>query len=119
MYESPIMIEFSNPVFEQLRDEADEYILKACQMMVASVDKDELVKALQYDRDQYFKGFEDGKLWKPPIVTNADRIRSMSDEKLADYLRYDCPHDNVCIHTCDETECVDCWLDWLREEAAP
>ena len=53
--------------------------------------------------------------------TNADRIRTMSVEKLAK-LAFDecgCPPD---AHTrCDEYDndelCRKCWLDWLNQEA--
>jgi len=52
---------------------------------------------------------EEWKRKNPPIrrkpITNADRIRAMSDEELADFL--------------DETDPVywtrDVWLKWLRE----
>lgn len=50
--------------------------------------------------------------------TNADRIRAMDDEDLAVEMaaKGGCPHD------CEEpenmdTDCVKCWLDWLRQEA--
>ena len=50
--------------------------------------------------------------------TNADRIRAMSDEELADFIN----HHNICnIRTgyeCKITYCVicsQCGLDWLRQ----
>lgn len=46
--------------------------------------------------------------------TNADRIRNMSDEELADFL------DDVGIPPCDcccHNECESCWKDWLQSEA--
>lgn len=43
--------------------------------------------------------------WKTSIVTNADRIRSMTDEELADWL----------IMNGDGSD-YQTWLDWLREE---
>ena len=56
MYKSPITI-IQNQM--ELKMEAD--ILKAVQSCNIDVDKDELLKALKYDRDQYNKGYEDGK----------------------------------------------------------
>lgn len=68
---------------------------------------------------------EDGKVAYVPAVVNAkltkpsraDRIRAMSDEELAIEMtaKGGCPHD------CEEpenmeTDCVKCWLDWLKEE---
>lgn len=46
------------------------------------------------------------KNYKP--MTNADRIRAMTDEELADYLRY--YSDSYARYDMD-------WLDWLRQEA--
>lgn len=39
----------------------DGEIIKAVQNVGVDVSKDELIKALQYDRGQYQKGYEDGK----------------------------------------------------------
>lgn len=39
----------------------DGEILKAVQNVGVDVSKDELIKALKYDRGQYQKGYEDGK----------------------------------------------------------
>lgn len=60
--------------------------------------------------------------------TNADRIRSMSDEELAEFFgrqEYRRPTFDgwlpLCNHvmgprTCHEDGCEKCWLDWLRQE---
>lgn len=59
----------------------------------------------------------------PQPQTNADRIRAMSDEELAEFLgkvsaggygmcapgHYDCT---------GKDSCAPCWLDWLRQEAS-
>ena len=51
--------------------------------------------------------------------TNADRIRAMTDEELAKWIADiypDCPPG----YNCDSsrvTDCCDCWLDWLKQEA--
>lgn len=54
---------------------------------------------------------------KPKKQTNADRIRSMSDEELAVFIDHvsGCPprHED-CIESGD---CEACWLDWLKQEA--
>lgn len=56
-----------------------------------------------------------------PPITNADRIRSMSDEELADWLGVYCNG-----QTAQEVgkpcasgmgSCEECWLDWLKGEA--
>ena len=45
----------------------------------------------------------------PIAITNADRIRSMSDEELADFIR---ELNEECI------DCKDIVLEWLQSEAA-
>lgn len=46
-------------------------------------------------------------------MTNADRIRSMTDEKLAEILQeHDCPP--IGLDACAET-CTICWLRWLQQ----
>ena len=52
--------------------------------------------------------------------TNADRIRAMSDEELAEFMR---PWDSGCprwkenpLPCSDWDNCGECWLKWLKEE---
>lgn len=55
--------------------------------------------------------------------TNADRIRNMSDEELAEFLdivgedgissQY---ADVPCDCCCEKTECSKCWKEWLQSE---
>lgn len=50
--------------------------------------------------------------------TNGDRIRAMTDEKLAS-LFSDFRHEHWCppnAGNCAEYR-TDCWLDWLKQEA--
>lgn len=55
-------------------------------------------------------------------ITNADRIRSMSDEELAKTLAYDdFFYEEICgsderTRVCDN-DCVVCALGWLRQPA--
>jgi len=54
-----------------------------------------------------------------PKQTNADRIRAMTDEELAEFMK---PYDSGCPRwngkepmPCSmRTNCRDCWLDWLK-----
>jgi hypothetical protein len=41
--------------------EEEKMVIKAIEKVGINVDKGELIKALQYDRNQYTKGYEDGK----------------------------------------------------------
>ena len=74
MYESPIKI-----CMKQIRMTQDETIVRAVQDVGIFVDKDELIKALQYDRDQYEKGYADGEKNKKEWIS----------EKIASFLERD------------------------------
>ena len=56
-------------------------------------------------------------------ATNADRIRAMTDEELAEFmaLNTDCYYcrakDNDRCASLATTPCGDIWLDWLKQEA--
>lgn len=56
-YKSPIEL-----VMTQMRTAIEGETLKAVQNVGVIVDKEELLKALQYDREQYQKGYEDRDL---------------------------------------------------------
>lgn len=68
-YVSPIKIGYAEEPEEGWTDkigrymagEVDNLVLQSCVKVGCHVDKDELEKALRYDRDQYVKGYEDGK----------------------------------------------------------
>ena len=51
------------------------------------------------------------------LQTNADRLRAMSDEELAEFLaEYRCVHK---APHCRDANCVQCWLDWLKSPVEP
>lgn len=79
--------------------------------------------------DVYHKCGEDCIGYKP--MTNADRIRSMTDEELANFLyRFNdidekvkfCTNKKVCIDLLDKGDtlpdewCKECLLEWLKSE---
>ena len=74
MYESPIKI-----CKKQIRMMQDETIVRAVQDVGIFVNKDELIKALQYDRDQYEKGYADG----------LEAAKRESADKIASFLERD------------------------------
>ena len=54
--------------------------------------------------------------WPDPVpVTNADRIRAMSDEEMAKKLGrgLGCPVTADCMKM--SGDCKACWLDWLQQ----
>lgn len=62
-------------------------------------------------------GYDKCKQYKPKYMTNADRIREMSDEELAKLLDYElgCPVTGDCAKM--SKDCKVCWLDWLHQPA--
>lgn len=53
-----------------------------------------------------------------PPKTNADRIRSMTDEELGKLLNEfgHCPLSRIEDECRSFDRCRDCWIDWLKEE---
>jgi hypothetical protein len=59
-YESPIELLITD-VQNQIVKQQDEEIYKAVLHYIPKVDREELLRALQYDRQQYEKGYRDGQ----------------------------------------------------------
>ena len=61
----------------------------------------------------------------PPSFTNADRLRAMTDEELAEFMNCGaCPPGKDVSELCYDEDggsvpdmCNLCWLGWLKEEA--
>ena len=57
--------------------------------------------------------------WRRHDRSNADRIRAMTDEELAKWFLV-IQDDNCCMPDLDDCpigkDCIDCWLDWLKQE---
>lgn len=60
MYENPIQGEFGE-IQTKIIEAQENYIMQMVQDYGVTVDKEELIKALQYDRQQYEKGYADAK----------------------------------------------------------
>lgn len=58
MYKSPIKI-YTDNIIESIKSKFDKECMKAVVNVGIDVDKDELIKALKYDRNQYEKGYQD------------------------------------------------------------
>lgn len=56
MYKSPIEI-----ITRKMQTRVDDEIFRAVQNVGINVDREELLKALEYDRGQYEKGYKDGR----------------------------------------------------------
>lgn len=76
-YKSPI-----EAIRHEMEMRFENDVMKAVQQNDIFVDKDELLKALQYDRDQYTKGFQDGcgdKMDKLIEQVKTDTVRKMQE----------------------------------------
>jgi hypothetical protein len=82
MYKSPVEL-----IVKQMNTQVEEHILKAIQEVAVDVDKEELIKALQYDRNQYEQGYIDGKLENKWISVN-DRLPQDCGDVLVYINRY-------------------------------
>lgn len=58
-YESPI-IEVVQDLTRNVIAQEEKYVIECIKNVGIDVDREELIKALQYDRQQYYKGYEDG-----------------------------------------------------------
>lgn len=75
MWESPITV-----ATKETRIELENGIYKAIIEHGVHVEKDELIKALQYDRDQYNKGYEDGV--KVGMMNLAEKAKDVAMSRL-------------------------------------
>ena len=82
MYRTPIEI-----VYGQMQTQMEGDILKAVQSYGINVDKDELIRAMKYDRDQYNKGYTDGK---------ADAMAELVHCQNCDWYREH--EDSICVN---------------------
>lgn len=60
MYESPVTI-ICDRVAKDANERAEDYIVEEILRFGVIVDKDEMIRAMNYDRRQYQKGYQDGK----------------------------------------------------------
>ncbi len=97
MYESPIQL-VMNDMYNQIQVEQENTVYKAIQSIGVNVDKDELIKALNYDQEQYQKGFDDG------YRDGAKEIVEALKEKLCHYCEteYTFDFDGVTEEAIDE-----------------
>lgn len=110
-YKSPI-----NIVSSALRNEVENNILKSIINIGIDIDKDEFIKALQYDRNQYEKGFSDATpKWIPVSerLPNDDELMLIT---LTDKLNYTTVTLGCYSHT-EGWTMVEEYLEYLKPTA--
>lgn len=64
MWESPIELQFGiNDMVEFIKgqtEQTEKYIVESVQSVGIKINKEELIKAINYDRNQYEKGYKNG-----------------------------------------------------------
>lgn len=86
MYESPIRL-LVQQLETSIREQQEKQIFEAVQKCGVNVDREELIKALAYDRAQYAQGYSDGR-------ADAQRWISVEDEQKPMH-----GHDYLCVCT--------------------
>ena len=84
MYESPINV-FERNICNKLTEEKENLVIAAEQEVGVTVDKEELEKALRYDRQQYEKGYADAKSEQRWIPCN-ERMPEIAKDVLTTYI---------------------------------
>ena len=81
MYESPVNVfEDVKRICEDITKAKEEYIFSQIRAVV-DVDKEELLKALQYDRQQYKKGYSDGMAARDAELVRCRDCKYHDDEE--------------------------------------
>lgn len=82
MYESPIQItQIGEHISTELSEQEEEYIFSVVKRLYVDVDRDELIKALAYDRGQYDKGYLDGRAARDAEIVRCKDCEYHDDEK--------------------------------------
>ena len=79
-YKPPIEV-----LVEQFHTNLEKSVMNAVHTHHINIDKAELIKALQYDRDQYIKGFEDG--CKDRVDKIVEQVRAATINEFADRVK--------------------------------
>ena len=97
-YNSPIEL-----IEGQLHTEIEDNVIRVVQEMCVNVDKEELFRALRYDRDQYEKGYNAGYMHRELEIVRCKYCKHKPKEspgsKCANSLEFP---DDVCPFQCDD-----------------
>lgn len=119
-YESPIRIDFQEgiPDFRTFHREINEKLecritASVQEKMAIEIDKNELMRALSYDRDQYKKGYEEGY---------QDGYRAMINERTDPAERIETDHKGT-PYLCPKCQCSSnlryYWCPWCGKDMRP
>lgn len=115
MYESPI-----TQILSEMQMSYENECLKAVQNVGFDVNKEELTKALMYDREQYSKGYADaaGDL---DILISEFCVPLQIENICEELSEWDIDEDyeSWCSRNCGKTNCgaypdANCYKEWIR-----
>lgn len=115
MYESPI-----NQILGEMQITYENECMKAVQSYGFDVNKEELTKALMYDREQYEKGYAEANEELEFLVS--EFLIPLQIENVCDELgEWDIDEDNEtwCSRNCGKTNCgkypeMNCYKEWMN-----
>lgn len=113
-YESPIKLTNTmDSIVKRVREEGDKKIYECIANYGIDVNKEELEKALRYDRDQYAKGYEDGKAEAMQWIPVSEREPEEPEDGFKRYI----------VQRASKAEPRSLYWDqygtWLDEEGTP
>ena len=80
-WKSPIDLQmFEESFATKILEDQTGCVIETCVKMGVNVDKDELIKALSYDRDQYEKGYSDGRMARDDEIVRCKDCKWFVDE---------------------------------------
>lgn len=87
MWESPIdVMEIQDSFVSEIKEKTEEMVFTEIKRIGIDVDKEELIKALQYDRNQYGKGYKDG--YEKAIDEFARRLKYENRQTMSTMVKY-------------------------------
>ena len=81
MYESPITI-ITNQMKTEMTNQLNNFIYETIQNCDVKIDKEELIKVLKYDRNQYERGYKDGYLKAKEMISVKDKLPTENGQYL-------------------------------------
>lgn len=85
MYEGPVYLLFKEPIGALDRKVEDD-VLAAVHNAEVHVDRKELIKALNYDRDQYETGYKEGQVYALASLKTEIMVKYREDNKLTENI---------------------------------
>jgi hypothetical protein len=99
MYDSPFHLYFEKTA-RQIAGQTDEAVWREVERLGVTVDRDELIRALKYDRGQYDKGYADGKAAAMDELVRCKDCKHRGKKIEYGFVAY--AYESVCPLCCDD-----------------